>query len=41
MAERARAAFSPLFWNEAAGCLYDVIAPEGPDGLFARTRFSP
>ncbi len=32
MAERARAAFSPLFWNEAAGCLYDVIAPEGPDG---------
>ena len=32
MAERARAAFSTLFWNEGAGCLYDVIAPEGPDG---------
>ena len=31
MAERARAAFTPLFWNEAAGCLYDVITPQGPD----------
>jgi predicted glycogen debranching enzyme len=32
MAERARASFTALFWNEAAGCLYDVIAPSGPDG---------
>jgi glycogen debranching enzyme len=32
MAERARASFTALFWNEAAGCLYDVIAPNGPDG---------
>jgi len=29
---RARDAFEPLFWNEAAGCLYDCIAPDGsPD----------
>jgi len=32
MAERAREAFNALFWNETAGCLYDVIAPQGPDG---------
>ncbi|MCL2329668.1 MAG: glycogen debranching protein, partial [Phycisphaerae bacterium] len=25
MAERARAAFLPTFWNEKAGCLYDVV----------------
>jgi len=29
---RARDAFEDLFWNEAAGCLYDCIAPDGtPD----------
>jgi predicted glycogen debranching enzyme len=32
MAQRASAAFEALFWNEGAGCLYDVIAPQGPDG---------
>jgi predicted glycogen debranching enzyme len=25
MAERARASFAPLFWNESRGCLFDVI----------------
>jgi len=30
--ERAAAAFERLFWNEAAGCLYDCILPDGtPD----------
>ena len=32
MADRARQAFQGLFWNEPAGCLYDVISPQGPDG---------
>jgi len=31
MAERARASFNQLFWNEQTGCLYDVINGEGPD----------
>lgn len=31
MADRARANFLPLFWNEAGGCLYDVIGEDGPD----------
>ena len=30
-AERARESFNASFWNEAAGCLYDVVMPEGPD----------
>jgi predicted glycogen debranching enzyme len=25
MAERARTAFAPLFWNESQGCLFDVV----------------
>jgi len=30
--DRARDAFENLFWNEAAGCLYDCIGPDGtPD----------
>jgi predicted glycogen debranching enzyme len=29
-AERVRASFNRRFWNEARGCLYDVI--DGPDG---------
>lgn len=32
LAERAHDSFNRDFWNEAAGCLYDVISPEGtPD----------
>jgi predicted glycogen debranching enzyme len=31
MAARAKASFAPLFWNERAGCLYDVISDSGPD----------
>ncbi|HKQ51524.1 MAG TPA: amylo-alpha-1,6-glucosidase [Pyrinomonadaceae bacterium] len=31
MAERARAAFNEQFWNEEAGCLYDVVDGEGRD----------
>ncbi|HVF49475.1 MAG TPA: amylo-alpha-1,6-glucosidase [Pyrinomonadaceae bacterium] len=31
MAERARASFNEQFWNEAEGCLYDVIAGEMRD----------
>jgi glycogen debranching enzyme len=32
LAERAHASFGPLFWNEAAGCLYDVVNGEARDG---------
>ena len=32
LAEKAQHSFNAKFWNEAAGCLYDVVAPEGPDG---------
>lgn len=32
MAAHAKASFAELFWNEGAGCLYDVIADSGPDG---------
>jgi predicted glycogen debranching enzyme len=32
MAQRARASFAPLFWNESAGCLYDVVNGEERDG---------
>ena len=28
-AARARRAFADLFWNDAAGCLYDCILPDG------------
>jgi predicted glycogen debranching enzyme len=28
MADRARASFNNLFWNEQAGCLYDVVSDE-------------
>ncbi|HEX8652675.1 MAG TPA: amylo-alpha-1,6-glucosidase [Pyrinomonadaceae bacterium] len=31
MAAHALRNFDPLFWNEAAGCLYDVIDEEGRD----------
>jgi predicted glycogen debranching enzyme len=31
MAAQARRSFVPLFWNETAGCLYDVVGQEGPD----------
>jgi predicted glycogen debranching enzyme len=30
-AAQAKASFAPLFWNESAGCLYDVIGDTGPD----------
>jgi predicted glycogen debranching enzyme len=32
MAEKARASFNELFWNEQGGCLYDVINGETRDG---------
>ena len=31
MAERAKSSFAALFWNESAGCLYDVVGEAGPD----------
>jgi predicted glycogen debranching enzyme len=31
LAERARASFIQSFWNEHDGCLYDVVAANGPD----------
>jgi predicted glycogen debranching enzyme len=31
LAERAQARFQSAFWNEDAGCLYDVVSGEGPD----------
>jgi len=31
LAERTRARFRQIFWNESAGCLYDVVADSGPD----------
>ncbi len=31
LAERARRAFPRLFWNDAAGCLYDVVNGENRD----------
>ncbi|MDT5060656.1 MAG: hypothetical protein QOH63_1115 [Acidobacteriota bacterium] len=31
MAERARASFNESFWNEDAGCLYDVVAGDHRD----------
>src|SRR2546429_8357198 len=32
LADRAHQAFAPLFWNEHAGCLYDVVASDVRDG---------
>ena len=32
MASRARTSFAGLFWNEAAGCLFDVVNGEARDG---------
>jgi glycogen debranching enzyme len=32
MADRARESFNRLFWNESAGCLYDVVSGDGRDG---------
>jgi predicted glycogen debranching enzyme len=31
LAERAQARFQEIFWNEEAGCLYDVVSDSGPD----------
>jgi len=31
MADRARDSFNALFWNEAAGCLYDVVSGDARD----------
>jgi glycogen debranching enzyme len=31
MADRARDSFNALFWNEAAGCLYDVVDGDARD----------
>jgi predicted glycogen debranching enzyme len=31
LAERARTRFLEVFWNEADGCLYDVVTDGGPD----------
>lgn len=32
MADKARASFNRMFWNEEAGCLYDVVNGEARDG---------
>jgi predicted glycogen debranching enzyme len=32
LADRARSAFGQLFWNESAGCLYDVVSGDSRDG---------
>jgi glycogen debranching enzyme len=45
IADRARDCFAPLFWNEAAGCLYDVVDGENrdasirPNQIFAVSLF--
>src|SRR6266513_2464762 len=31
MADKARVAFNQVFWNEGAGCLYDVVSGEDRD----------
>jgi predicted glycogen debranching enzyme len=31
LAGRARASFEQIFWNEADGCLHDVVTASGPD----------
>jgi glycogen debranching enzyme len=39
LADRVRESFRRLFWNQAAGCLYDVVGPEDgairPNQIFA------
>jgi len=32
LADSARRSFAPLFWNESAGCLYDVVNGDHRDG---------
>ena len=32
MADKARASFNKVFWNEEAGCLYDVVNGDARDG---------
>jgi len=32
MADKARASFNGVFWNEEAGCLYDVVSGDERDG---------
>jgi len=45
MAARARASFEPLFWNDGAGCLYDVVNGDArdasirPNQIFAVSLF--
>jgi predicted glycogen debranching enzyme len=45
IADRARDSFPPLFWNEQAGCLYDVVDGDGrdasmrPNQIFAVSLF--
>jgi len=49
MADKVRNSFCRLFWNEAAGCLYDCVLPDGsadaslrPNQIFAVSlAFSP
>jgi len=31
LVRRLRQRFEALFWNEAEGCLFDVVGPDGPD----------
>ncbi len=31
LSEKVRSSFDRSFWNEAAGCLYDCLTPDGPD----------
>ena len=38
MAARAHASFNGLFWNEAAGCLYDVVSSTERDGTIRQWR---
>jgi len=41
LAERAKAAFEPLFWNESQGCLFDVVQGANRMAPSVRIRFSP
>jgi len=31
LAQRSERSFNLQFWNEASGCLFDVVGPDGPD----------